>query len=134
MKLFVRSLCLALACATAFLAQAQEDSLNLKFDFQLTERKPLATLDKLSQSLLNDPYVLVEIGVKRSQIALVPFRDKINKLIATMGAAQAFASEDITEGGAIAAHAKRSFEAPAGILYNFDEWYVPKAQQRYTSG
>ncbi len=24
--------------------------------------------------------------------------------------------------------------APAGILYNFDEWYVPKAQQRYTSG
>jgi peptide/nickel transport system substrate-binding protein len=24
--------------------------------------------------------------------------------------------------------------APAGILYNFDEWYVPKTQQRYTSG
>ena len=24
--------------------------------------------------------------------------------------------------------------APAGILYNFNEWYVPKAQQRYTSG
>ena len=24
--------------------------------------------------------------------------------------------------------------APAGILYNFDEWYVPKAQQRYTAG
>ena len=24
--------------------------------------------------------------------------------------------------------------APAGILYNFDEWYVPKALQRYTSG
>lgn len=24
--------------------------------------------------------------------------------------------------------------APAGILYNFDEWYVPKMQQRYTSG
>ncbi|HEY7654128.1 MAG TPA: peptide-binding protein [Methylomirabilota bacterium] len=24
--------------------------------------------------------------------------------------------------------------APAGILYNFDEWYVPKQQQRYTSG
>jgi len=24
--------------------------------------------------------------------------------------------------------------APAGILYNFTEWYVPKNQQRYTSG
>lgn len=24
--------------------------------------------------------------------------------------------------------------APAGILYNFDQWYVPKTQQRYTSG
>jgi peptide/nickel transport system substrate-binding protein len=24
--------------------------------------------------------------------------------------------------------------APAGILYNFDEWYVPKAEQRYTAG
>jgi peptide/nickel transport system substrate-binding protein len=24
--------------------------------------------------------------------------------------------------------------APAGILYNFNEWYVPKSQQRYTSG
>ncbi|HKA61224.1 MAG TPA: peptide-binding protein [Methylomirabilota bacterium] len=24
--------------------------------------------------------------------------------------------------------------APAGILYNFDEWYVPKTLQRYTSG
>ena len=24
--------------------------------------------------------------------------------------------------------------APAGILYNFDDWYVPKAQQRYTAG
>jgi peptide/nickel transport system substrate-binding protein len=24
--------------------------------------------------------------------------------------------------------------APAGILYNFNEWYVPKTQQRYTSG
>jgi peptide/nickel transport system substrate-binding protein len=25
-------------------------------------------------------------------------------------------------------------EAPAGIFYNFNEWYVPKSQQRYTSG
>ncbi len=25
-------------------------------------------------------------------------------------------------------------EAPAGILYNFDEWYVPRKLQRYTSG
>jgi peptide/nickel transport system substrate-binding protein len=24
--------------------------------------------------------------------------------------------------------------APAGILYNFDQWYVPKARQRYTAG
>ncbi len=24
--------------------------------------------------------------------------------------------------------------APAGILHNFDKWYVPKTQQRYTSG
>ena len=24
--------------------------------------------------------------------------------------------------------------SPSGILYNFNEWYVPKAQQRYTSG
>ena len=24
--------------------------------------------------------------------------------------------------------------APAGILYNFTEWYVPRALQRYTSG
>jgi peptide/nickel transport system substrate-binding protein len=24
--------------------------------------------------------------------------------------------------------------APAGILHNFDRWYVPKTQQRYTSG
>jgi peptide/nickel transport system substrate-binding protein len=24
--------------------------------------------------------------------------------------------------------------APAGIFYNFDQWYVPKTQQRYTSG
>jgi peptide/nickel transport system substrate-binding protein len=24
--------------------------------------------------------------------------------------------------------------APAGILHNFTEWYVPKTQQRYTSG
>jgi peptide/nickel transport system substrate-binding protein len=24
--------------------------------------------------------------------------------------------------------------APAGILHNFDEWYVPKVQQRYTAG
>jgi peptide/nickel transport system substrate-binding protein len=23
---------------------------------------------------------------------------------------------------------------PAGILHNFNEWYVPKTQQRYTSG
>jgi peptide/nickel transport system substrate-binding protein len=24
--------------------------------------------------------------------------------------------------------------SPSGILYNFNEWYVPKTQQRYTSG
>ena len=24
--------------------------------------------------------------------------------------------------------------APAGILYNFDQWYVPRALQRYTAG
>jgi peptide/nickel transport system substrate-binding protein len=23
---------------------------------------------------------------------------------------------------------------PSGIMYNFNEWYVPKSQQRYTSG
>jgi len=24
--------------------------------------------------------------------------------------------------------------APAGIFYNFNEWYVPRQLQRYTSG
>jgi len=24
--------------------------------------------------------------------------------------------------------------APAGILYNFSEWYVPRQLQRYTAG
>jgi hypothetical protein len=24
--------------------------------------------------------------------------------------------------------------APSGILHNFTEWFVPKQQQRYTSG
>jgi peptide/nickel transport system substrate-binding protein len=24
--------------------------------------------------------------------------------------------------------------SPSGIMYNFNEWYVPKIQQRYTSG
>jgi hypothetical protein len=24
--------------------------------------------------------------------------------------------------------------SPAGILHNFTEWFVPKQQQRYTSG
>ncbi len=27
-----------------------------------------------------------------------------------------------------------SSPAPAGILYNFTEWFVPKQLQRYTSG
>ena len=35
---------------------------------------------------------------------------------------------------AVAARIHGVSPAPAGILYNFEEWYVPKAQQRYTSG
>jgi peptide/nickel transport system substrate-binding protein len=35
---------------------------------------------------------------------------------------------------AVAARIHGVNPAPAGILYNFEKWYVPKAQQRYTSG
>jgi peptide/nickel transport system substrate-binding protein len=34
----------------------------------------------------------------------------------------------------VAARVRGVSPAPAGLMYNFDKWYVPKSQQRYTSG
>jgi peptide/nickel transport system substrate-binding protein len=34
----------------------------------------------------------------------------------------------------VAARIRGVSPAPSGILHNFTEWYVPKLQQRYTSG
>jgi peptide/nickel transport system substrate-binding protein len=34
----------------------------------------------------------------------------------------------------VAARIRGVSPSPAGILHNFTEWFVPKQQQRYTSG
>lgn len=81
--------------ATSLFAQSEE--ISYKFEFNLYEEKSYATLDDLSASMLADPYVLTAIGVKRSQIAMMPVRGKVSeilKMISTSQIAQADESED----------------------------------------
>lgn len=98
MKLIPFFVCLASMGASSCLGQA--DGMKLNYEFTLYDEKKYATLDDLSQSLLTDPYVLTEIGLKRSQFEAVSQRDhlfELMKIMLTSQIARAYEMEEDQE-------------------------------------
>lgn len=115
MNYVARLLLTGVAALIPFLGQSQE-SLSYKFSFEIFPRNTFSTLDALTASLLDDPYVLTEIGVSRSQLAMVPFRAKWNEIsVLTLATQVAQADVSDEDRSAITAELTRRQTVVAGL-------------------
>lgn len=92
---------LGFVCAAVFAMPVigiGQESISLDFSSELPEKRSFTTMKELSESLLMDPYILTELKVKRSLMAIMPIRSKINNVLLAMSANQAQEANEGDEG------------------------------------
>lgn len=104
------------ALATSLFAQSEE--MSFKFEFELYDEKTYATLDDLSASILTDPYVLTAIGLKRSQIAMMPVRSKVSEIMKMIGTTQIAQADESEDRGPLTTEFEKIKNLQAGLKLN----------------